>query len=375
MLKRRLSQINSQDNATARAPFAQAPRPSPLMSPFTPSKFASFASLGSKHLPAASFTAQLQLAQTLAHGPASSVLELPSTPQRLRMPQSQKGGESDSFEESLNGATPTDSQGDMVAKPPLSIDYNRDTATRTELDGKLLNERSDFWLDVRAAFVDTYPDGDERYLLMFDDDAYFVGIDPALTKNVHSAKNPHKMWKEASNNYFEAHRKFSSSGQNENEFRNFVDGRGDGLYLRKWLQTERINYLKGGLLSSDELDRMDPTTLVRDVPKNTTNLTPSKRKSHGALGLMAQSFSEYVSDRRQDAQRKSTSSQLQLLFAIHSTCEAPYALPLQFFRTQRVILCVLINAKIVQAHARVDNMSLVSMTNSKRSFENAPLID
>ncbi|GMF49326.1 unnamed protein product [Phytophthora fragariaefolia] len=116
--------MNSQDNATTRAPFAQAPLPAPLVSPFTPSEFASFASLGCSHLPAASFSAQLQLAQTPAHGPASYVLELPSTPQRLRMPQCQTGGDSDSSEESLIGATPTDTQGDMVAKPPSPIDYN-----------------------------------------------------------------------------------------------------------------------------------------------------------------------------------------------------------------------------------------------------------
>ncbi|GMF49327.1 unnamed protein product [Phytophthora fragariaefolia] len=63
-----------------------------------------------------------------------------------------------------------------------------DTATRTELDGKLLNERSNFWLDVRATFIDTYPAGNERNLLVFDDDADFFGIDPSLAKNFHSAK-------------------------------------------------------------------------------------------------------------------------------------------------------------------------------------------
>eukprot|EP00644_Phytophthora_capsici_P009087 jgi/Phyca11/102261/e_gw1.6.607.1 len=110
-----------------------------------------------------------------------------------------------------------------------------DSATRTELDGKLLNKKSDIWLDVRTAFVYICPEDDERNEMVFNDDSFFNGVNPALAKKVHSAKKLHSMWKEVNGNYFEAQTKFSCSGQNENEFGNFGGGRGDVLYLRRWL--------------------------------------------------------------------------------------------------------------------------------------------
>ncbi|KAG1688094.1 hypothetical protein DVH05_004410 [Phytophthora capsici] len=108
-----------------------------------------------------------------------------------------------------------------------------DMATRAEWDGKLLNDRSGFWTEVREAFVGACPPDHERNRLEFDDDDFFAGINPALAKPVHSSRKLYSMWKEVNRNYLEAHTKFSASGKNDNEFRNFVKGRGDVLYLQK----------------------------------------------------------------------------------------------------------------------------------------------
>ncbi|KAF4039284.1 hypothetical protein GN244_ATG08579 [Phytophthora infestans] len=63
---------------------------------------------------------------------------------------------------------------------------------------------------------------------------------PPLAKTVHSSKKLYSMRKEVNRNYLEAHTKFSASGQNDNEYCNFVKGRGDVLYLRKWLSVSKL---------------------------------------------------------------------------------------------------------------------------------------
>ncbi|KAF4139002.1 hypothetical protein GN958_ATG11809 [Phytophthora infestans] len=175
-----------------------------------------------------------------------------------------------------------------------------DTATLAELDGKLLTDRSDFWTEVREAFVGACPPDHERNRLEFDDDDdFFTGINPPLAKTVHSSKKLYSMRKEVNRNYLEAHTKFSASGQNDNEYRNFVKGRGDVLYLQK--KTGLNNFVKGSLLASDEVDTQDPTTLTC---ARVLDITPSKRKSHEALEEMASSFKSYVQDRKEEAQRE-----------------------------------------------------------------------
>ncbi|KAG1711528.1 hypothetical protein DVH05_008780 [Phytophthora capsici] len=166
-----------------------------------------------------------------------------------------------------------------------------DMATRAELD------------EVREAFVGACPPDHERNRLEFDDDDFFAGMNPALAKPVHSSRKLYSMWKEVNRNYLEAHTKFSASGQNGKEFRNFVKGRGDVLYLRKWLSKKPglNNFVKGGLLLSDEVDTQDPTTLTG---ARVLDITPSKRKSREALEEMASSFKSYVQDRKEEAQRE-----------------------------------------------------------------------
>ncbi|KAF4130477.1 hypothetical protein GN958_ATG20371 [Phytophthora infestans] len=122
---------------------------------------------------------------------------------------------------------------------------------------------------------------------------------PPLAKTVHSSKKLYSMRNEVNRNYLEAHTKFSASGQNDNEYCNFVKGRGDVLYLQK--KTGLNNFVKGSLLASDEVDTQDPTTLTC---ARVLDITPSKRKSHEALEEMASSFKSYVQDRKEEAQRE-----------------------------------------------------------------------
>lgn len=69
---------------------------------------------------------------------------------------------------------------------------------------------------------------------MFNDDM-FAGINPSVVKH-HSAEKLLNMAKELIRNYFIAEQRFTTSGQNENEFWKFVDKRGAVLYMRMWLK-------------------------------------------------------------------------------------------------------------------------------------------
>ncbi|KAE9187480.1 hypothetical protein PF004_g22779 [Phytophthora fragariae] len=164
-----------------------------------------------------------------------------------------------------------------------------DMASRAELDSKSVNDRSRFWQEVRAAFVQQYPRTHERNLLLFEDDM-FAGADPSVTRS-HSASKLLKMSKEVIKNYFIAEQKFTTSGQNEDEFWKFVDKRGAVLYMRKWLtlKPDLINFVKA-------------------------EKTPSKQKQHKSnehAEKMVSVVMTYVADRCIELERLSSSTQLQ----------------------------------------------------------------
>ncbi|KAF1774589.1 hypothetical protein GQ600_11127 [Phytophthora cactorum] len=85
-----------------------------------------------------------------------------------------------------------------------------------------------------AAFVQKQAKPYPVNVLLFADDM-FAGIDPSVTKP-HSASKLLRMSKEVIKNYFVAEQRFTTSGQHESEYGNFVDKRGAVLYMRKWLQ-------------------------------------------------------------------------------------------------------------------------------------------
>ncbi|EEY66253.1 uncharacterized protein PITG_03810 [Phytophthora infestans T30-4] len=88
-------------------------------------------------------------------------------------------------------------------------------APRADVDNRTLREKSGFWKDVQAAFVQR-------------------GVDPSVVKP-HSSKKLFDMSKEVIRLYFSAEERFTASGKNENDFANFVNKNGAVFYLPKWL--------------------------------------------------------------------------------------------------------------------------------------------
>ncbi|KAF4149406.1 hypothetical protein GN958_ATG01378 [Phytophthora infestans] len=95
-----------------------------------------------------------------------------------------------------------------------------DKPPRAALDTREVNDRSCFWADVQAAFATTYAEDHPVNLLHIEDD-FFKDIDLSVTK-VHSAKKLFEMWKDVNKHYIVAEKRFTTSGQHENEFKNFV---------------------------------------------------------------------------------------------------------------------------------------------------------
>ncbi|KAF4133969.1 hypothetical protein GN958_ATG16814, partial [Phytophthora infestans] len=106
----------------------------------------------------------------------------------------------------------------------------RNTAPRADVDSRTLREKSSFWQDVQAAFVQRYPLDHEQNQLMFDHEL-FRRVDPSLVKP-HSSKKLYDMSKEIIRLYFSADERITASGQNENDFPNSVNKNGAVPYLR-----------------------------------------------------------------------------------------------------------------------------------------------
>ncbi|EEY60267.1 uncharacterized protein PITG_21103 [Phytophthora infestans T30-4] len=86
------------------------------------------------------------------------------------------------------------------------------TAPRADVDSRTLREKSSFWQDVQAAFVQRR-------------------VNPSLVKP-HSSKKLYDMSKEIIRLYFSADERITASGQNENDFPNSVNKNGAVPYLR-----------------------------------------------------------------------------------------------------------------------------------------------
>ncbi|KAF4135516.1 hypothetical protein GN958_ATG15288 [Phytophthora infestans] len=184
---------------------------------------------------------------------------------------------------------------------------------RDDLDTRSVSDKSSFWLDVRSAFMHTYPEDHALHQLVAEDD-FFLGIDTSTFKP-HSAKKLYEMWKEVDKLYIIAERKFTTSGQHENEFRNFVNGCGYVLYLQKCLnlKPELRNFAKGGLLSTDEYDTLDDNgEAVFKSPAARPTPSKGKRGNSEHMEVFTGAFVEYVKDRRVEAERAGTSASTHL---------------------------------------------------------------
>ncbi|KAF4150433.1 hypothetical protein GN958_ATG00378 [Phytophthora infestans] len=122
-------------------------------------------------------------------------------------------------------------------------------APRADVDNRTLREKSGFWKDVQAAFVQRYPLDHELEQLMFDHEL-FRGVDPSVVKP-HSSKKLFDMSKEVIRLYFSAEERFTASGKNENDFANFVNKNGAVFYLPKWLNVrQKFHFIKQTFLRS-----------------------------------------------------------------------------------------------------------------------------
>ncbi|KAE8890715.1 hypothetical protein PF003_g25320 [Phytophthora fragariae] len=115
-----------------------------------------------------------------------------------------------------------------------------DKPPRADLDTRAVADKSCFWQDVHVAHVTVYPAEHSVNALEFSHD-FFVGIDPSTVKD-HSSKKLFDVWKEMNRYYILAEKKFTASGQHEDDFPNFVDSRGYVVYLRKWLEVRAIQH-------------------------------------------------------------------------------------------------------------------------------------
>jgi hypothetical protein len=105
-----------------------------------------------------------------------------------------------------------------------------DTLSREQLDGAQ-PARDAFWLRIATAFATDR--ADTRELIVEDD--MFEGI--VLTTIVpHAATKLRDMWKEVNSAFVTASARFRQSGTHINDFKQFVHGRADVLYLWQWLR-------------------------------------------------------------------------------------------------------------------------------------------
>ncbi|KAG7380261.1 hypothetical protein PHYPSEUDO_007571 [Phytophthora pseudosyringae] len=244
---------------------------------------------------------------TLDTAPESARLRYPSVlVPRRQLDLTQSLLDSDS---SLDSDTEPDTANDATPKPSTPLDeYDTWTADaiRKECTRRGLK-------DVHVVYVTVYPVEHVVNALEFSHD-FFVGIDPSTVK-AHSSKKLHGTWKEVNRYYIVAEKKFTSSGQHEKDFPNFVDNRGFVLYLRKWLgiKPELYNFVKSGMLDRDQLDTLDDnaSTIASSASSATT---PSKSKVREAQSLdsLAASFATYIRDRRREVERANASSSKQL---------------------------------------------------------------
>ncbi|KAE9017128.1 hypothetical protein PR002_g13475 [Phytophthora rubi] len=146
---------------------------------------------------------------------------------------------------------------------------------RADLDDVQASQKALFWRDVAA----TYQMDDEEYSGLIADDADFDGIEPG-TIVPHSAAMLEECWKELTSFYSIYEANFRLSGTNDREFKKFVHGKVDVLYLWYWtkIRPEVLNCARGGMYEEDEYDSLadSSATLTRER-RSTPSATPSHR--------------------------------------------------------------------------------------------------
>ncbi|EEY66980.1 uncharacterized protein PITG_17756 [Phytophthora infestans T30-4] len=102
---------------------------------------------------------------------------------------------------------------------------------RTDLDDVQSSAKSQFWRDVATA----YHSNDEVFRGLIEDDSAFEDIDPGVIVP-HNPAKLEELWKELTSFFSICAANFRLSGTHEQEFKQFVHGKMDVLYLWYWLK-------------------------------------------------------------------------------------------------------------------------------------------
>ena len=149
-----------------------------------------------------------------------------------------------------------------------------DTPSQAEIDSGDARNNRGFRIRVQAAFIQPHPVYDK---LQFSDDKHFVNsaINPGKNIQQHSWKKLRGMWMDVNSQYKMALHNFTKSGEHENDFINFVDGKMAVYYLRKYLNLKPgLNEaVRAGLPVECEIESDKP------VPASATSTSNSEPTS------------------------------------------------------------------------------------------------
>eukprot|EP00644_Phytophthora_capsici_P019573 jgi/Phyca11/133301/e_gw1.408.2.1 len=111
------------------------------------------------------------------------------------------------------------------------IEATGENFDRADLDDVQSSVKNQFWRDVATA----YHSNDEAFRGLINDDPAFGDIDPGIIVP-HSPTKLEDLWKELTSFYSICSANFRLSGTHEREFKQFVQGKMDVLYLWYWLK-------------------------------------------------------------------------------------------------------------------------------------------
>ncbi|KAK1947410.1 hypothetical protein P3T76_001420 [Phytophthora citrophthora] len=149
---------------------------------------------------------------------------------------------------------------------------------RQDLDDVQASQKAQFWKDVETNFCSNDKDCNG----LIEDDVAFEGINPSIVVK-HNAAKLEELWAEVRSIFSIYEANFRMSGTHSRDFKKFVRGQADVLYLWYWLKLrpDALSNVRGGLYVEDEFDTMaaseTPTREVRS-PYNSTPTGPGTNK-------------------------------------------------------------------------------------------------
>ncbi|ETI48402.1 hypothetical protein F442_07582 [Phytophthora nicotianae P10297] len=132
---------------------------------------------------------------------------------------------------------------------------------RADLDDVTDSLKAQFWRDVATV----YCPNDDKFKGFIEYDADSDGIDPG-TIVPHSPAKLEEMWMELTSFFSISEANFRLSGTHDHEFKRFVQGKLDVLYLGYWLKErpQALSSVKGGMYEEGEFDSLSSFTPTRE---------------------------------------------------------------------------------------------------------------